>query len=72
MKLLVEAMETVGVAHARVLALPLPLERLRDGSSRLSRHRRIFEILGGADAPEEHGADSWGFTSCSPLPGAAG
>ena len=28
MKLVVEATETVGVAHARVLALPLPLERL--------------------------------------------
>ena len=82
LKLVVEATEDVGVAHVRVVAFPLLMERLGElpggcceGDLCSPRHRCFLEILGGVNASTEHGADSQRLApraSSPPLPGAPG
>ena len=77
-----EATEAVGVAHARVVAFPLLMERLGElpggcceGDLCSPRHRCFLEILGGVNASTEHGADSQRLApraSSSLLPGPPG
>ena len=74
LKLVVKATEAVGVAHARVVAFPLLMERLGElpggcceGNLCSSRHRCFLEILGGVNASTEHGADSQRLAPVLPL-----